>query len=182
MKDIAFHITDLTENGVRAGATRIVLALHLDARQLHLHIGDNGCGMDSPTLRRATDPFYTTRTTRRVGLGLPFLFQNAQQCGGSAEVRSHPGRGTEVEARFPLDDIDCPPAGDLAATFMQLMVSYPAVDICVQLRCGGREEQISSAELREAVSDLPLGHPAVASRIRSLFEEMLSEVFADALG
>lgn len=182
MKDIAFHITDLVENSVRAGAARIVVTLQLDGRQLRLATRDDGRGMDSPTLRRAMDPFYTTRTTRRVGLGLPFLLQNTEQCGGSTEVRSTPGSGTEVEARFPLENIDCPPAGDLAATFMQLTVSYPAVNICVRLRCGERKEAISSAELREALGDLPLGHPAVAARIRTLFAGMLGEVFGDALG
>lgn len=182
MKDIAFHITDLAENSVRAGAARIELLLRLAGRQLTLRIRDDGCGMDPATLRRATDPFYTTRTTRRVGLGLPFLIQNAEQCGGSAEVRSEPGHGTEVEARFPIDDIDCPPAGDLAATLMQAVVSYPDVDFRVQLRCGEREEAISSRELREALGDLPLGHAGVAVRIRSLFGELLREVFGDALG
>lgn len=182
MKDLAFHLSDLTENSVRAGATEVEIGLRLDRRQLVLRIADNGCGMDAKTLRRALDPFYTTRTTRRVGLGLPFLVQNAEQSGGWAEVRSEPGRGTRVEARFGLDHIDCPPAGDLASTFMQLVIGYPAVNLRIRLGCGDRAEEITSVELREALGDLPAGHPQAAVAIRELFRGVLGQLFGDALG
>lgn len=182
MKDIAFHLSDLAENGVRAGATQLCIELRLDGRHFVLRVADNGCGMDAQTLRKALDPFYTTRTTRRVGLGLPFLVQNAEQCGGRVEVRSEPGRGTEVEARFARDHIDCPPAGDLAATFMQLVIGYPEVNIGIRLRCDDRSEEIASGEIAEALGDVPPGHPQAAAAIRNLFAELLDAVFRDTIG
>lgn len=90
MKDLAFHLTDIVENGIRAGAGEIGIRLRCVGREFRMRIDDNGCGMDAETLERAVNPFFTTRTTRKMGLGLPFLFQNAEQCGGSAGVRSRP--------------------------------------------------------------------------------------------
>ena len=98
MTDIAFHITDLAANSLRAGADAIDIALSLDGTQLELAVTDNGCGMAPEAVRRAFDPFYTTRTTRRTGLGLPFLLQSAEGCGGSAAIRSVPGKGTAMPA------------------------------------------------------------------------------------
>lgn len=182
MKDIAFHLTDIAENGVRAGAGQIDVLLRVEGRELVLRIGDDGCGMEPQTLKQVLDPFYTTRTTRRVGLGLPFLVQNAEQCGGRVEVRSEPGRGTEVEARFPLDHIDCPPLGDLASTLMQLVIGHPEVNFRIRMQCGGRSEMIATSELREALDGIPLGHPQVAVRIRELFAGLSDEVFGNELG
>ena len=121
MTDIAFHITDLAANSLRAGADAIDIALSLDGTQLKLAVTDNGCGMAPEAVRRAFDPFYTTRTTRRTGLGLPFLLQSAEGCGGSAAIRSVLGKGTCVRALFMTDHPDSPPAGDLAETLMQIM-------------------------------------------------------------
>lgn len=181
MKDIAFHITDLAENGIRAGARRIDVRLRLEGRQLLLAIADDGCGMDAETLRRAVDPFFTTRTERKVGLGLPFLYQNAEQCGGGACVRSGPGRGTEVEACFPLDHVDCPPAGDLATTFMELLACNPDTDIRIELGSEERLFTLSSSEVREALGNVPASHPKVACIIRRHFAEGLQEVFGKQL-
>lgn len=181
MKDIAFHLTDLAENSIRAGALEIGIRLSYVGGELRLRIDDNGCGMDAQTLQRATDPFYTTRTTRKVGLGLPFLFQNAEQCGGSARVRSRPGRGTTVEARFPLGHIDCPPAGDLAGTLMLLITGNPQVNVGIRLDCGRRRSELSTRALRAALGDLPLDRPRVALRIRELLSSLLEEVFGRRL-
>ena len=181
MKDIAFHLTDIVENSVRAGARTVVVGLRLAGREFRLRIGDDGCGMDAPTLQRALDPFYTTRTTRKVGLGLPFLIQNARQCGGDVLVRSRPGRGTTVEARFPLDHIDSPPAGDLAGTLMQLVVGSPQVDVRIRLGCGARTAALSTRQIAEALEGLPLGHPQVALHLRELLAALLEEVFGEKL-
>lgn len=181
MKDIAFHISDVAENGIRANASRIDIGLRLDGERLTLTIADNGCGMDEQTLRRAVDPFYTTRTTRKVGLGLPFLFQNAAQCGGSANVESEVGRGTRVTAVFPLDNIDCPPAGDLSSTFMQLLVGNTEIEICVDMRSGEEQEIISTSEILAMLDGIPAGHPQVARLIGEMFSACLGQVFGERL-
>lgn len=181
MKDIAFHITDIAENGIRAGARRIAVRLRIENDALLMDIDDDGSGMDRNTLERAADPFCTTRTTRKVGLGLPFLFQNAEQCGGWARVDSEPGKGTRVEALFPLGDLDCPPAGDLAGTLMQLIVGHPHTEISIALSCGDRSDCLSTHEVTEALGDLPPGHPKAALCIREILSQMLLRCFGARL-
>lgn len=181
MKDIAFHLTDIVENGIRAGADRIAVRLLLEGDDFTVSIADNGRGMEAATLRQVTNPFYTTRNTRRVGLGLPFLFQNAEQCGGRAEIHSRPGQGTEVEAHFPLRNIDCPPTGDLAGTLMQIIVGNPGIELSVDMRCEGRTEGITRRELIEVLDGVPLGHPKVAILIREMLASLMNAVFGDRL-
>ena len=98
MNTLTFHITDIASNSVRAGATRILLEIAINEENTIIRIADNGCGMDAETIVRVTDPFYTTRTTRKVGLGIPFLIQNAEQTGGFVKISSQSGAGTEVTA------------------------------------------------------------------------------------
>lgn len=181
MTDIAFHITDIAENSLRAGAGNIAVGLTLEGTRLLLSVTDDGCGMDRETAARAVHPFCTSRTARRVGLGLPFLFQNAALSGGSAALRSAPGRGTTVTARFMTDHPDCLPAGDLAETLMQLVTGNPAANIVLRLACDGRSSVLRSADLTDALGGLPLGLPETATAIRSLIAHRLDSVFGDRL-
>ena len=100
MNNLSFHITDITANSIRANASEIGLSVEEQDTRIVIRITDNGLGMDAETARRVTNPFYTTRTTRKVGLGLPFLIQNAEQTGGSVTLTSEPGKGTEVRLSF----------------------------------------------------------------------------------
>lgn len=181
MKDIAFHITDIAENCIRAGAGRVAIGLTLDGNRLELTVTDDGCGMDEQTIRRVTDPFYTTRTTRRVGLGLPFLFQNAEQSGGGAEVSSVVGKGTQVRAVFHTDNIDCPPCGDLAGTLMQIVAGNPSIDVAIHFGCGTRTFDITTAEIVDVLDGVPMGLPQVATMIREILLSNIGEVFGNRL-
>lgn len=181
MKDIAFHITDITENCIRAGAGHIEISLTLVGRRLEFTIKDDGCGIDEETVRKVTDPFYTTRTTRRVGLGLPFLFQNAEQSGGAAEVRSQVGKGTVVRAAFMTDNIDCPPAGDIPETLMQIVAGNPSIGVAIHFGCGGRSFDIFTADILAVLDGLPMGLPEVAVTIRDILSSNMEEVFGDCL-
>ena len=122
MKELSLNILDITENSVKAGASLTEILLTEQENALTITIRDNGCGMDAETVKRVTDPFYTTRTTRAVGLGLPLLKLEAQQTGGDVTVTSrdkatYPDtHGTQVQAVFYTDHIDCPPVGDMPAT------------------------------------------------------------------
>lgn len=181
MKDIAFHLTDIAENSIRAGAHRIGIDLRLDGNSLTATITDDGCGMDATTLERVTNPFYTTRTTRRIGLGIPLLIQSAEQCGGTVEIRSSPGKGTEVTARFCLDHIDCPPAGNLADTFMLLMAGNPANDIRLTFAAGDRQFALSTEDVLGTLDGIPIGHPRVASLLREIIRSGLEQTFGNCL-
>lgn len=170
MKDIAFHITDIVQNSVRARSTEVVVSLEKNEDTLTLTIRDNGCGMDEQTLKRVVDPFYTTRTTRKVGLGLPFLIQNAEQSGGGVEIRSEVGVGTEIRARFVTSNIDCPPVGALASTLAQTITGNSTINITLNItdRRVGDEFEIRSSDIIEILDGLPLGHPKVSVLIEDM--------------
>jgi len=131
MEDLSLHILDVVENCLAASATRVEIAIIEDTERdlLSLEIRDNGRGMDAETCRKALDPFYTTRTTRRVGLGLPLLAQAAREGGGHFELESEPGRGTTVRAVFQRSHPDRKPLGDVAATLETILTGRPELDL-----------------------------------------------------
>ena len=116
MNDLSMHILDIVQNSISAGATRVSLTVDENpaADLLTIVIGDNGRGMTPEQVSRLSDPFFTSRTTRKVGMGIPLLKQSAEQSGGEIRITSEPGRGTEVTAVFGYSDIDRPPLGDVA--------------------------------------------------------------------
>ena len=109
MDNLAFHITDITANSIRAKSSRIEIETSETEHKRSIKIIDNGTGMSKEVVDQVTNPFYTTRTTRKMGFGLPFLKQNAEQAGGRVEIQSEPGKGTTVYAEFDTQNIDCPP-------------------------------------------------------------------------
>jgi hypothetical protein len=171
MNNLSFHITDITANSIRAGASQITIGIAIQEGVISIGVSDNACGMDRETLERATNPFYTTRTTRSIGLGLPFLIQNAQQTGGSVSIDSTPGKGTDVTARFIADHIDCPPWGDLPGTIATAITGNPNVDIIFTHETEGNTFRITTAELREALDGLPLSLPQVTIWLRQMISE-----------
>ena len=146
MEDISLHILDVVENSVAAGARSIEIAIieNENEGRLELVISDDGKGMNEALLSKVLDPFVTTRTTRRVGLGLSLLAQAARETGGDIEVESETGGGTTVKARFMLDHIDLKPLGDVTKTMEALVAGNPAVDFRLQYRCGDVEEVFDS--------------------------------------
>lgn len=136
MEDLSLHILDIVENSLKASADRVAIHIVEDtaADLLSLEIADNGAGMDEEARKRALDPFYTTRTTRTIGLGLPLLAQAAREAGGSFEVASAPGRGTTVHATFRLSHPDLKPMGDIAATVATILAGRPGLDLRFEYR------------------------------------------------
>ncbi|MCS2893114.1 ATP-binding protein [Parabacteroides faecis] len=174
MNTLTFHITDIASNSVRAGATRISLEITIHEDDTTVRITDNGCGMDVETVSRITNPFYTTRTTRKVGLGIPFLIQNAEQTGGHVSITSEPGKGTAVTACFITSNIDCPPMGDLPGTVAMLISGNPGINVCFSYRKEELLFEISSEDLQSVFEDIPLSHPKVILAIREMIAANLS--------
>ena len=139
MEDLSLHILDIVENSLNAAANRVEIQIAEDTVQdlLCIVITDNGRGMDEEARARALDPFYSTRTTRRVGLGLSLLAQAARECEGDLTLRSAPGEGTEVRATFRLSHPDCKPMGDLAATLAAILAGRPELDLRLEYRRDG---------------------------------------------
>jgi len=132
MEDLSLHILDIAENCVAAAAQEISILIDEDSAKdrLYLEIRDNGEGMEEETRSQVLDPFFTTRTTRRVGLGLPLLAQAARDSGGGLEVDSAPGVGTTVRAEFQLSHPDRKPLGDVAATLGAILAGRPELSVC----------------------------------------------------
>ncbi len=175
------NILDLAQNSVKAGARFCEISLRecQDEHFLRLCICDDGCGMDEETLQKAMDPFYTTRTTRKVGLGLPFLKMAAEQTGGSFSISSTPGQGTCVSAVFIMGHIDLMPLGDMGATMAALSAGSPEMDFSFsyEKECGERYFYCTQA-LRDILGEVSLAQPAVTVFIADYINEHLAAFLA----
>ena len=162
MKDLSLNLLDIAENSVKAGATLTQLLLTQEAGILTFQVVDDGCGMTEEVLRGVVDPFYTTRTTRKVGMGLPLLRMAAEQTGGrmtveSRHVDAYPdNHGTVVTAVFHTDHIDCPPVGDMTATVTTLIQGHPDTDFYFRHVCDGTEVELDTRALREILGEVSL--------------------------
>ena len=130
MEDLSLHILDIAENSISASAKRIEIRIDEDEAKdlLTIEIKDDGKGMDEQILQKVLDPFYTTRTTRRVGLGLSLLAQATRESDGKIELDSKPGGGTTIKAFFCFSHLDRKPMGDIDETIRILVVGHPEID------------------------------------------------------
>ena len=170
MEDIALHILDIAQNSLEAGASTIEIEIWENLREdrLVIEVRDNGRGMDSETLAKATDPFFTTRTTRRVGLGLPLMAAAAKAAGGTFRIDSKPGQGSSITATFQHRHIDRAPLGDIETTLMVLLAGQPGKDIFFRHRVEDREFELDSRDFRAADIELtsPVGLAILREAIR----------------
>lgn len=173
MQELSMNVLDIAQNSVKACATLIRITVDIDDAhdRLTLSVADNGSGMDEETVRRVTDPFYTTRTSRDVGLGLPFLQMAAQMTGGQLDIDSTVGAGTAVTATFTLGHIDLMPLGDMSGTVAVLMQCNPDIDFIYLLRRGPLEFSADSREFKAILDGVPISTPQVALFIQEYIEE-----------
>lgn len=171
MKELSLHILDIIQNSISAGATLVQTDIRAEAQpgRLEITISDNGCGMPPEQLKRATDPFYTTRSNRRIGLGIPLFRQAAEMTGGSFEMKSQAGKGTVLHAIFHTDSIDCMPLGNLSETFSMLAVCYTQIDFVLHCHLGADTCTMDTRKLREILEDIPLSAPEVSGFLREYF-------------
>ena len=171
MEDLSLHILDIVENATRAGATLVEIRVREDSARdlLEITVRDNGRGMDAEMAKRARDPFGTTRTTRRVGLGLPLLEQAARETGGQLTLTSVPERGTEVTATFVASHIDRKPLGDLGATLVTLILGSPQVEFVCELDLDGETTTVDTRSLKAELEGTSITEPAVLALIKDLF-------------
>jgi hypothetical protein len=183
MREIALHLLDIAENSAAAESRNISIHVIEDLfnDRLSVSVIDDGCGMDEETLQRVQDPFYTTRTTRKVGLGIPLLKLAAEMAEGSFSLQSEPGKGAWLEADFRHSHIDRMPLGDLVSTFMTLLISHPQIDWIFLYRLTeqngkSRDFLFESAELKSELGDISLTEPEVLTFLRGMFEEGIESV------
>lgn len=182
MKELSLNILDIAENSVKAGATLVTVSLTQTGNVLTLEITDDGCGMDAETVRRVTDPFYTTRTTRKVGLGLPLLKLEAEQTGGALTITSRTAaqcpeaHGTTVRATFHTDHIDCMPLGDVTATLVTLIQGHPQQELAFSHRTDAGTVTLDTRQLRAVLGDVPLDTYEVLKWIEGYLREQYQSI------
>ncbi len=178
MRDIALHILDIAQNSVSAGATLVNIEVleKVGNDRLILSISDNGQGMDNELIIRVTDPYCTTRNTRKVGLGIPLLKHNAEQSGGIFTISSARGKGTKVTAVFSHTHWDRPPKGDIPGVISILAGANPSMDFLYRHTIEDFEYIFDTREIKEALEDVPLSEPAVIRYMKEMIEENLGEV------
>lgn len=183
MFELALHILDLVQNSVAAGAALVIVTVALDTRadKLTITIEDDGRGMDEELLQRVVSPFATTRTTRKVGLGIPMFKQCAEMCGGTFEIRSARGAGTVLTATFQASHVDLPPLGDLKGTMLSLVTGCPEKpDFVLRYSVDDRAFEFDTRPIREALGGLPLSGGEILSWIDEYLAEGIGQVACPA--
>ena len=172
------HILDIVQNSISAGATQVTLTVDEApaADLLTIAIGDNGRGMTPEQVSRLADPFFTSRTTRRVGMGIPLLMDSARQSGGDVRIESEPGKGTEVTAVFGYSNIDRPPLGDVANALMLLVSSNPALDFLFTYRYNGDEYLFDTVDVREILGDDALKDLTIIRNLEEMIKDNMREI------
>jgi anti-sigma regulatory factor (Ser/Thr protein kinase) len=181
MMELSMHVLDVVENSTRAGAKRVTIDIVEDSERddLMIVITDDGAGMEPETLKKALDPFYTSKTVRRVGLGLPMFSQAAKKADGSFSVESKVGEGTKVSVHFKLGHIDRQPLGDMANTMVTLIAGNPDVDFVYTHQRMESTYELDTSEIKRELEDVPINNTSILKFIEEDIEKGLKEIGAD---
>jgi anti-sigma regulatory factor (Ser/Thr protein kinase) len=178
MRELSLHILDVVENGITAGGDCIWIEIDENRKedQITILIRDNGRGMPIEKVENIDDPFITSRTTRRVGLGLSLLAAAARRCEGTLRVESEPGKGTEVEATFRYNHIDRAPLGDMAATLGTLIIGNPGIDFIYAHRIDSKDFYLDTREIQKEMQDDSLSDPIFIHHLTESIRSSLMEL------
>ena len=179
MRDLSLHILDLAQNSVRAEAGLVSLTVEVNEEGiLSLTIEDDGCGMSEELLQRVQSPFATTRTTRKVGLGIPMMAENCRLAGGNLSIESIVGRGTKLHATMDTRSIDCLPLGDLAGTVTTLVTANPEKpEFLLECRTPKGEMLFDTREVKAVLQGVSLGEPEIAAWMMESLQEEIQPIF-----
>jgi hypothetical protein len=181
MQDFSLHILDLVENSITAGAKRVEIRIVEDSKKdmRTIELKDDGRGMSKEMARKVLDPFVTTRTTRKVGLGLSLFAQAAKSCNGEAKIDSELGKGTRLEGTFQLSHIDLKPWGSMVTTLLTLIVGNPEIDFFYQHRKGTFEYTLDTKVIKKELDEVPIFNPEVVKLLRSDLKDNLNQIGID---
>lgn len=183
MPEISLNILDVAENSTRAGASLVEITVNADmaADLLTVVIKDNGCGMSAEQVSHVTDPFFTSRTTRKVGLGVPFFKYAAESTGGCFTIESRLGEGTTVTAVFVLSHIDRMPLGDITSTIHTLVVYHPETDFLYRYCYNEASFTMDTQQFRQILGDVPFDTPEISEYIMEYLTENKMETDGGAV-
>ena len=173
MRDLSMHVLDIAQNSIKAGAALVTVSFTMDEKGvLTFSVLDDGCGMAPDFLARVTDPFTTTRTTRKVGLGIPMLKQSAEMSGGDFGIESEVGVGTHIHACFDTRNIDCIPMGDICDSLLTLVMLNPdQPEFLFQAVSPTAEACFDTRQLREVLGGVPLNEPDIVDWMKESIDE-----------
>lgn len=179
MRELALNILDIADNSVKADASLIIIEITAENNLLDITITDDGCGMNPEMLKRVTDPYMTSRTTRKVGLGIPLFNQAAEAAGGSFEIKSEEGRGTIVKAVFQIDNIDREPLGSVSDTIAALLSDK--YDLVLEVSVNKKAFSFDTRELKSALENTDIENPEIISAVKQMITENIIEIGGDRL-
>jgi len=173
------HILDIVQNSIRAEATKIEVFICEDEERnlFSVSVKDNGFGMEEDLLAIVADPYTTTRTTRKVGLGVPLLKHSAEQSGGYIKVYSEKAVGTNIQAVFQLNHIDRPPLGDIAGTIVLIASANPEIEIKYFHQKNNNKYEFNTEEIKEVLGDIKINNPKIRNMLKELIQENLKEIY-----
>ena len=176
IEELDMHLLDLVQNAFTAGSTRVDVSVVCDETtdRLIISVSDNGTRMDAQTLETVRRGYYSSKSEKSVGLGIPLLRETAQHCDGRFAIESKQGEGTTVTAEFRRSHVDLPPFGDLAASFLNIVVTADACYVRITYQCDGNELELDTAALSEMLGDLSFQHPEVIRFLKAYIEERVN--------
>ena len=179
MQELSLHILDIAQNSISAEASLVEISVEESAASdsMSITVRDNGKGLSSEFLQTVTDPFSTTRTTRRVGLGIPLFQAAAQAAGGDLTIESELGKGTVVRAMFEYSNIDRQPLGDMASTILLLVQGNPQVDFVYRHRTDLGQFEFDTREIKQVLDGVPLTTPEIVLWIKEFLEEGIKNLY-----
>jgi len=180
MLELSMNILDIVENSTRAGARLVTVSITEDREEdtLRIEIADNGEGMEPDIIKKALDPFYTSKKARRVGLGLPMLSHAAKRAGGTFKIESKKGKGTRVTADFKYSHIDRQPLGDIPGTMATMIAGNPNVDFVYTHMNVGKRYTLDTRVIKQELEDVSIYHPKVLRFIQENIRDGLKEIGA----
>jgi len=183
MRDLSLHLMDIVQNSLTANASKIDIMISVlnEREDLRVCITDNGRGMDEEFLKKVIDPFTTTRTTRRVGLGIPLFKFSAERCGGTFNISSKKGSGTIVEATFKVNNIDRPPLGSITDTIISILIGNEGIGLDLILECGSNHFSFRTDEVTNLLGGVSISEYEVLEWIRGYLEEGIKVIFGGVL-
>lgn len=178
MNDLSMHLLDIVQNSISAGAKLIVVGIDEDVEGdvLTISVEDDGKGMTEEQVKRLPDPFFTSRTTRRVGMGIPLLMHTAEQCGGNVHIESEVGKGTKVTATFGYSNIDRPPLGDFVNTVALLISANPSLDFVLNYSKNGSSYEFKTTDARTLFGDNALENISLVKKIEHIVQYNILEM------
>ena len=177
LNELSLNVLDIANNSIRANATLITIhiAVSTSTDCIMIQIEDNGNGMSEEVLAHVDDPFYTTRSTRKIGLGIPFFKAQADTCGGTFKITSSKGKGTTVCASIPLSHIDRMPLGDITSTIHSLITCNPSIDFDYLYSYDGRSFELDTRIFRTILDNIPFNTKEVSNYIKDYLAENKAE-------